>query len=163
MKFRNRGDSSGKIDIPMAPMIDIVFQLLIFFIFTLKIVTEEGDFNINMPIGAVDPSSPPPAYQALNVQLRSRPDGQLEQIVLGSNVWTFDATRPQAVFDALGSKITEHARSAGGYTDDLEVEIDADYNLNYQYTMSAVSACRGGRGGRGIEKIKFAAPIRPGT
>jgi biopolymer transport protein ExbD len=144
-------------------MIDIVFQLLIFFIFTLKIVTEEGDFNINMPIGAVDPNSPPPAYQALTVQLRSRPDGHLEQIVLGSNVWTFDATRPQAVFDALGSKITEHARSAGGYTDDLEVEIDADYNLNYQYTMSAVSACRGGRGGRGIEKIKFAAPVRPGT
>ena len=29
----------------MTPMIDIVFQLLSFFIFTLKITTQEGDFK----------------------------------------------------------------------------------------------------------------------
>ena len=33
-------------------MIDIVFQLLIFFMLNLKIVAPEGNFNINMPIAA---------------------------------------------------------------------------------------------------------------
>jgi len=40
----------SKVDIPMAPMIDIVFQLLIFFMLNLKIVAPEGNFNVNMPI-----------------------------------------------------------------------------------------------------------------
>ncbi len=35
----------------MTPMIDVVFQLLIFFMLTLKIIAPEGDFNINMPLG----------------------------------------------------------------------------------------------------------------
>ena len=41
--------SLSKVEIPMAPMIDIVFQLLIFFMLNLKIVAPEGNFNINLP------------------------------------------------------------------------------------------------------------------
>ena len=33
----------------MTPMIDMVFQLLIFFILTLNIVDPEGDFNLRLP------------------------------------------------------------------------------------------------------------------
>ena len=44
----------------MTPMIDIVFQLNIFFLFTFKIILPEGDFNIHMPSAAaaraVEPS-----------------------------------------------------------------------------------------------------------
>ncbi|NBP80347.1 hypothetical protein EBU58_06445, partial [bacterium] len=36
---------ADKIDINMTPMIDIVFQLLAFFIMSLKIVQPEGDFD----------------------------------------------------------------------------------------------------------------------
>lgn len=35
----------------MTPMIDVVFQLLIFFMLTLKIVTQEWNFDIHMPLG----------------------------------------------------------------------------------------------------------------
>ena len=51
MKFRNTNKEVEKIEPQMAPMIDIVFQLLIFFMLTLKIVEPEGDFSINMPLG----------------------------------------------------------------------------------------------------------------
>ena len=50
MKLRHKGEAE-KIETQMAPMIDVVFQLLIFFMLTLKILAPEGDFNINMPIG----------------------------------------------------------------------------------------------------------------
>ena len=46
-----RGEDQ-KISIDMTPMIDIVFQLLSFFIFTLKISAQEGDFMIKMPLAA---------------------------------------------------------------------------------------------------------------
>ena len=53
MKIRNtgRGDD-GEVKLEMTPMIDIVFQLLVFFIMTFKIVSQEGDFNIKMPRAA---------------------------------------------------------------------------------------------------------------
>lgn len=50
MKIRKPGATEEKIELNMTSMIDIVFQLLIFFIMTFKIVTEEGDFNIKMPL-----------------------------------------------------------------------------------------------------------------
>ena len=38
-----------KLETNMSAMIDVVFQLLIFFMLTLKLIEPEGDFNINMP------------------------------------------------------------------------------------------------------------------
>ena len=49
---------ADKIDINMTPMIDIVFQLLAFFIMTLKIVQPEGDFDVRMPLGAAAAAAP---------------------------------------------------------------------------------------------------------
>ncbi|MFM9026096.1 MAG: ExbD/TolR family protein, partial [Planctomycetaceae bacterium] len=40
-----------KIAIDMTPMIDVVFQLITFFMLTLKDVSVEGDFDIKMPLG----------------------------------------------------------------------------------------------------------------
>ncbi len=51
MRIRKTGSGLGdKIELQMTPMIDVVFQLLIFFMFTFKIATQEGDFNVKMPI-----------------------------------------------------------------------------------------------------------------
>ena len=46
---------------------------------------------------------------------------------------------------------------------DVEVEIDADYDLRYEYIIKAVSKCTGRLDSRGnviryVEKVKFAAP-----
>ncbi|MEI6539867.1 MAG: biopolymer transporter ExbD [Planctomycetota bacterium] len=51
MKLRNRA-SGSRIAVDMTPMIDVVFQLLIFFMCTLKMIEPEGDFDISMPLGA---------------------------------------------------------------------------------------------------------------
>ena len=50
MKIRHTGSAlPDKIELNMTPMIDVVFQLLSFFMFTLKIAQVEGNFNIKMP------------------------------------------------------------------------------------------------------------------
>ena len=68
----------------MTPMIDIVFQLLIFFIMTFKIIAPEGDFNIKMPLNAPSEGLPddnqlPP----MKVRLRATASGRLASIQLG--------------------------------------------------------------------------------
>ena len=83
MKIR-RHETDSKIEMQMSAMIDIVFQLLIFFMLTLKIIAPEGDFNINMPLGAIgtpDPTQTPP--MDLKVSLAANEDGSLNQVFFG--------------------------------------------------------------------------------
>ena len=48
MKIESKSDAE-EIKLNMTAMIDIVFQLLVFFIMTFKIVALEGDFSVKMP------------------------------------------------------------------------------------------------------------------
>lgn len=158
-----RKDGFEKINVPMAPMIDVVFQLLIFFMLTLKIVAPEGDFNINMPLGAGAPSDDLPPLE-LRVRLIANPDGTLQQLNFNNAALGNDYP---ACFERLNNEIARIVGGGKGFSDDLEVEVDADFGLHYMYTMKAVSACSGRfnarTGGRVayIEKIKLAKPRPP--
>lgn len=57
MKIRG-GKEKEEIKLQMTAMIDIVFQLLVFFIMTFKITALEGDFQVNMPTNSDVPTSP---------------------------------------------------------------------------------------------------------
>ena len=148
----------------MTPMIDVVFQLMIFFMLTLKIVTEEGNFDINMPIGAPSQSSTEALIPDIKVRLIAGADGNLSQLLLGQRSL---GTGPRA-FGTLNSEILKIIGSPGNpLTKDVEVEIDADYNLNYGFVIDAISACTGRWDPRSqnvvryVEKIKFAPPRKP--
>src|SRR6185503_11907614 len=86
MALKIKKGAEPGVSIDMTPMIDIVFQLLSFFIFTLRISTQEGDFNIKMPLsapraGTPDPSQVPP----IKVRIRSTTDGSCAGISLNPN------------------------------------------------------------------------------
>lgn len=146
----------AKTDVPMAPMIDIVFQLLIFFMLNLKIVAPEGTFNVNMPVNG----GPPGDVQELHVNLRADADGNLSRLFLGENYLGND----DRAFERLSSEILKVAGPRGNpLSDRLEVLIDADYDLRYEYVIKAVSKCTGRLDSKGnviryVEKIKFAPP-----
>ena len=169
MKVRGTGRKAEKIEPQMAPMIDVVFQLLIFFMLTLRITSPEGDFNINMPIGQSSSSAPPPVnIPPINVHLVANSDGTLGDVILNNNKRF--GTGEQA-FQRLNSEILQViGRPGDPLKKDIEVEIEADYNLHYRYAIKAVSACTGRMQKtadgeykliRYIEKIKFAPPKPP--
>ncbi|ODA33339.1 biopolymer transporter ExbD [Planctopirus hydrillae] len=165
MGSKRRPDTGGKVDVPMAPMIDIVFQLLIFFMLQLKIMAPEGNFDINMPLGqSSQQSSDAPLVPDIKIKLISDDNGNLAQLKFGErNLGVGDGA-----FEALGAEVLKIIGTPGNpATKDIEVEIDADYELHYEYVIKAVSHCTGKIDPqtkqlvRYVEKIKFAPPRLP--
>lgn len=167
MKVR-KSTSSGddKIELQMTPMIDIVFQLLTFFIMTLKIVTPEGDFNITMPAGGTSANeSIEDVDLPIRIKLAADEDGNLakmSKIPSGPG----DAGKTFKDFKELKAFIKESVDAKGGPGSDdakkMEVELDCDFGLKYKYTMTAISTVSGEKKGEDvvnwIENIKFTPP-----
>ena len=162
MKIRHStGSGQDKIELQMTPMIDIVFQLLVFFIMTFKIVAQEGDFNIKMPLaapreGLPDDTQLPP----MKVRLRAAPDGSLA-LPISLNETNFDNWEGlhQYIIGIIGDE-----RGPGSIQETAEVELDADFDLRYENVISAITAVSGyvdpasGDVVKLVEKIKFAPP-----
>ncbi len=166
MKFRQKEGQAGKIDIQMAPMIDVVFQLLIFFMLTLKIVEPEGDFNINMPIAAPAKARPDDLQLPdIKVRLLADAGGALAELRLGQRNLGNDAS----AFERLNREILTliGGRPGGPLAKDIEVELDPDYHLNNEFLIRAISACTGRidpatrQTVRYVERIKFAPARKP--
>jgi len=157
MKVRNAREAE-KIEIPMTPMIDIVFQLLIFFIMTFKIVSLEGDFNIKMPAsapsqGAPDEDQLPP----MKLRLTAGEGGGLSGITLNDRQFTGLDELHVYIMDLVGSD------ESGEGLEGAEVELDCDYGLRYENVVAAITAVSGEIDDDGsiiklVEKIKFTPP-----
>jgi biopolymer transport protein ExbD len=153
---------ADKIPIDMTPMIDVVFQLITFFMLTLKTVIVEGDFDIRMPLGArpdpVPPENPP---VTVRVKMTAGPDGELAGISMnGSGVGDFEALR-QKIIGIVG------VNTGPGGAENTEVELDCDYRLKYINVVNAISAVSGMPQPDGtivelVKKIKFTPPKKPG-
>ena len=161
--MRRRESALALVKPDMTPMIDCVFQLMIFFMLTLKFVQAEGTFDINMPAGA-PPQGDIDFNNDIKVRLIADPNGNLVSLQIGQRQLGND----DRAFARLN---TEMLRVIGGVpggpaSKDTEVEIDADYNLHYAYVIKAITACTGRFDQRSqqvvryVEKIKFAPPRR---
>jgi biopolymer transport protein ExbD len=162
MRIRNVGREET-IRLQMTPMIDIVFQLLVFFVMTFKIVVPEGDFNIKMPQAAPQKGQPTEDLPPMTVKLRAADDGSLASIRLNErNLGDDFAALRSTIIGLVGDE-----SGPGGEGVTAEIEIDSDYHLRYEYTMGAVTAISGYIDPQSrtviklIEKIRFAPPTRP--
>jgi biopolymer transport protein ExbD len=164
MKLRNRSSEPAKFEIPMVPMIDIGFLLLMFFILNLKMVSPEGNFNVNLPIGAPSAAAAEHNLPEIKVSMVSDRHGNLMQLTLGSK----NLGNDDLAFERLNKEILQIiGRPGNPLTKDIEVEIDADYETQHKYVVKAISKCTGKLDpgskhvARYIEKIKFAPPHKP--
>ncbi len=165
MKIRGKRPSKEeKIELQMTPMIDIVFQLLVFFIMTFNVVAQEGDFNIRMPaVGAPQEQLEEIEKQTLKVRMRANDAGELIELKLNEAVLSGGGNP----FTNLHNKILSKVQDAGGPDEAanlLEVEFECDYDLKYNNVIEAITAVSGSRYRdsdkiqRLIENIKFAPP-----
>ena len=141
--MRRRQREETKVEMNMTPMIDVVFQLLTFFMFTLRPMVHEGQFAVNMSTGgAASPEQEEFKLPPLAVNLRATEDGDLAAILLGDRqIRNFDDLRIQ-----VGALV------GGAIGEEIEAEIHADDSLQYAHLVSAVNTLTAAR----ISKINFA-------
>lgn len=158
MGVKTKKAAASKIAIDMTPMIDIVFQLLTFFVMTLKIATAEGDFNIRMPLsapraGPPDPNQLPP----MKLFLKADSDGNCARVVMNDSEFS-GGDRWRRLHSHIAGIVGDGSLAASA-----EVELVCDYNLHYEHVIEAITAVSGELNPDGqiiklVEKIKFAPP-----
>ncbi len=159
MKIRNRKESGEKIELQMTPMIDIVFQLLVFFVMTFKVVAMEGNFNIKMPAAGVA-SGTPELDKPLPMVLRmtANADGSLRSMTIDNTPVGDMQSLRQHIAGYLGDDRGDSSRQAQS-----EIELDCDYNLDYYEAIRAITAVTGYQQKVGdrkeliklVEKVRF--------
>ena len=145
----------------MTPMIDCVFNLLAFFVMMLAVSSfdQEGDFSIKMPPKGTPSSSIDMPAEPIRVRLSANPSGGLSLISFGE--------KPLGTnFMALRKAVLQHVSARGGPGKaDVEVELNPDPNLRWEFVIEAVTAVtgelKGGRVYKICDKVKF-APRRAG-
>jgi biopolymer transport protein ExbD len=145
----------------MTPMIDIVFQLLTFFIMTLKISAQEGDFHVKMPLTVKGSQTLQEQFPPFKLRLVAGVDGSCQDIIMNDRSFGGDG------WGALHQEVAALVRD-GSLSDEAEVEVElnCDYNLKYENVIRAITAVSGERQPNGdilkmIEKIKFSPPKAP--
>jgi hypothetical protein len=164
---------ASKIPIDMTPMIDVVFQLLTFFMLTLKTVVVEGDFNIRMPLGASAAPADDVPIPPLVLKMTATPEGRLAGVQMGGTsiagqdllgeLGGADAMLEAAGGDKTGLAQAKKAKEQAAkrltaaiqaqivqsFGNDLsraeltELELDCDPGLKYDHVVSAITAASG--------------------
>ena len=164
---------AGKVPIDMTAMIDVVFQLLTFFMLTLKSVVVEGDFNIRMPLGASAGAAEDNPIPPLIIKMTATPEGRLAAVQLGGQsivgqdllgeLGSADAmleaaggdkkaaAQARRLKEQAGQKLTQtlQAQIIDTLGNDLsraeltELELDVDPGLKYDHVVSAITAASG--------------------
>lgn len=150
-----------EIRLEMTSMIDIVFQLLVFFIMTFKVVVMEGDFSIKMPLGTSDAqaSMEEDLPEVIHVRLVAGENGGI------AGIFVEDEELPKEnVFGELTNRIDARLGASGDAENETETELefDIDRDLHYSFTVQAIEAVSGKvdkvdgkKVTKLIEKIKF--------
>ena len=124
-------------ELDMTPMIDVVFELIIFFVVTLK-MTVDKDESVRLEDGKhgiiLTPEELPPSHITIDVARSGR--------ISMSNI---TITGPQ-----LTQKIRERVKKYGW---DFPVLIRADWRTQHKYVAEVMNACTAG----GVWKIAFVA------
>jgi biopolymer transport protein ExbD len=161
MKIRHSTTGVDKVNLDMTPMIDCVFQLLIFFIMSLKIVTPEGDFNVSMPQLTPSEGEPEEEKSRYPIKLEMDGAGNLTNIIHDGSNW---GTNWQAVQADLVAKVGADTGPNSARAKS-EIEIDAPYNLHYRHIIEGLNYLTGQKAGENvvklIENVKFKPQPKP--
>ncbi|MBY0589440.1 biopolymer transporter ExbD [bacterium] len=141
-----------KVQTDMTPMIDVVFQLMVFFLFTFKIAPVEGEIGVNMPAITAGSSAQKQdvTIERVPIKLLAGNSGGLDQVMLGER---FLGGGEQAL-RSLSQVLKDTYAGPGGVVNDVEVEVDADRQLRYHWVIRATNAIMYA----GIDAINFRDP-----
>lgn len=151
--MRRKKKSSDQVQLNLAAMLDMAFQLLAFFIFTFKPAAVEVELRMNLPLQQgvasyketkteTPPNARPPdgvvaIYEAIPLYVDAEGDGKISGIKLGQrNIVTGQAN--DASLALLGQELTKLI-SAPGAVDRVEIVMSS--KLNYSEFIRIMEVC----------------------
>ncbi|MBM4162866.1 MAG: biopolymer transporter ExbD [Lentisphaerae bacterium] len=139
MKLPDQGDP----DLDMAPMIDMTFLLLIYFICTCTLIMPEADLGIRLP-GMI--------AQATTVDM---PDEQMIEVRKTGEVYlndrSFDSSTSTDLPDLVAT-LTRYRLSAEAASGKALITIMADGDTSHQRVIDVMNACAAAK----LKDISFA-------
>ncbi len=158
---RRRKGLSTEVELNMAAMLDMCFQLLAFFILTFNPQDVEIQISMLMPpmqqVGnsaKIEEQPPPPPDESpfefpLQVNLRATEDGNIRQIEVGGRNLVPDGTA--GIFDEFESQLRALMVSPGFESIDLRVESQ----LKYEYLIRIMDVCTRQQSKSGEQMVKM--------
>jgi len=148
MKFRRKTeDVKEKIQLRMAPMIDVVFLLLIFFMCATRWKATEANLPTNLPKG-IESGPPPPPKDIDHIIIRVKTAGAGVSLRLNE-------FRCSSVED-LSRRLFLLRKELAGL--DVPVIIDADRDVQFQNVITVLNTALKAD----FEDVSFAAPLPEG-
>ncbi|MDZ4820324.1 MAG: biopolymer transporter ExbD [Planctomycetota bacterium] len=136
--------SSDNVELNLAAMLDMAFQLLAFFILTFKPSPIEGDVNMRLPppqpvvgaqsgltVGSSDSADPLQALDSLVVTILGTPTGAIEAMAIGEN--------QVPTLAVLESRIHQLLKDPGGGFQQVLLQVGP--TLHYGELMKVVDIC----------------------
>lgn len=127
-----------RVDVPITPMIDCVFLLLIFFMVSSTLHRQETDIGLTLP-GTVAQGEP-----------LALPDEQRIQILPDGSILLNEAAYALEELETVLVRFAQASRLAGT---DAMVIIEADDAARHQRVVDVLNACAAA----GVENVSFAA------
>lgn len=135
MKFQTR--EPEKADFPLAPMVDVVFLLLIFFIATMQYTQSERELNVSVPV-AEEGADARQTVGEIIVNVRESGEVVVDKSVM-------DKTQ---LFEKLKRIAAVHKNQA--------IRIRGDGKVEYQKIVEVIDVCQKA----GIPNISFATQVQ---
>lgn len=130
--------AADRVEVPITPMIDCVFLLLVFFMVSSTLHRQETDIGITLP-GTVAQAEP-----------LALPDEQRIEILPDGTILLNDAVYALDELETVLVRFAHASRLAGT---DAMVIIDADGAARHQRVVDVLNACSAA----GVENVSFAA------
>jgi len=185
MRIHHTDRYDKRSEVPLTSMIDVVFMLLIYFLVTFQVpIKPEGAFDIYMPGCPGDGDS---TALTAAVRMKSDESGALTYLGYGETcLWSgrattleeieptiADANAPPGGFVRLFQKVLAQVNPPDigtGTGTDVEIILDCDDRLAYQFVIEAITRVRGrwitDEKGRPViqhlaDKVQFSRPRLP--
>lgn len=145
---RLRKKPDDRVGIPLAPMIDCVFLLLIYFMVSATLEKQEADLSFELP-GTVEQTSPLEMPEETFIEIRA--DGQ---VVV--NDYAYDSPGASRLPE-LAAMLTRFRLASEANRSEASVTLDPAPEATQQAIVRVMDACAAA----GIEQVNFAMLERP--
>lgn len=169
MSRRRRKKNNESVELNLAAMLDMAFQLLAFFVLTFRPATVELEMRMNLPLqdgvaidreqktdGPVNAAPPPGAvaiYEAIPVNVEASDSGEVSEIRLGQRTIS-KGPATEASLQALGAALGKIVSQPNAVD---RVEITVSGRLSYQDFMRIMDTCSRQKlaGGKPLQNVNF--------